>query len=119
MKTFLVAAGFSLAAFAVLIEINSRRNPVLPPGLLWVSVASIVSAALWPVPKRHKDHAHFAIRVYAALADKPLPLKALLEEITGDCYGEEAKAIAKAVIVSMLEERSIVISEGMASLPHP
>ena len=116
MKTFLVAAGFSLAAFTVLIEINSRRKPALPPGLLWVSVASIVSAALWSVPKRHKDHAHYAIRVYAALAEKPLPLKSLLEEITGDCFGEDAKAIAKAVIVTMLEEGSIIISAGLVSI---
>lgn len=118
MKSFLVAAGFSLAAFAVLIEVNSARKPVLPPALLWVSVASIISAALWVAPKRHKDHAHYAILVYAALAKEPLPLKSLIEEITDGCFGEEAKTIAKSVIVTMLDESSIVIADGMASLPH-
>ncbi|QTN31024.1 hypothetical protein HZ994_01340 [Akkermansiaceae bacterium] len=119
MKGFLVASGLFIALAGFVIVLESRDNGAVSIGFSMVASACLISAALWAAPRKEKDYGHFALLIYSALAREPLAIATLVEDITGGCYGDEAKAIGKSVVVAMLDERKIIIADGLVRLPAP
>lgn len=116
MKTFLTAVGLAVPAVSFLIEINSRHSSPLSLGLWLFAGAALIAAAFWSPQKRDGHYYQFAGNIYAALATGGMTFSSLIEEIVAVTYDDRVKDHARKVVVTMLDEGTLVMVDGNVCL---
>ena len=115
MKVTLFIVGLIVASMAFIIDMQDDTKPA-GMGYFLLSGAMLIASAIWRTDMITKDYCRAMQRIYAALAQGPMEMDALMQKLVGQSNDPSAYEHYQAAIGRMLSKRQLVVRDGQVTI---